>query len=263
MRFQGYTIVTDMDGTLLNSKGKLSDENIKAIKEFTDNGGRFTVATGRMLPSVARFIDMLNLNLPAIIYNGTKIYDFKTKETIFEVFLEEERKFVVNEILKKMPYLGIEIYSEEKVYIFNSCKDTERFLRAGYDVVYDIEKDLFNRNWSKVLIIGEKDEIDNLEKIYGKEYERGPIVRTGERYLELAPYNTSKGHALEILCDKLSVDREKLITIGDNMNDSELLKVGKLGLCVENGTDRLKKESKYTAPSNDENVIEYIITNII
>ena len=43
--FSGYIIVSDMDGTLLNSKGKLSDENINAIKYFVNNGGKFTLAT--------------------------------------------------------------------------------------------------------------------------------------------------------------------------------------------------------------------------
>lgn len=263
MRFQGYTIVTDMDGTLLNSKGKLSEENIAAIKEFTGQGGKFTVATGRMLPSVKRFVDRLNINLPAILYNGTKIYDFETGETIFEVFLEENRKQVIKKILKERPSLGIEVYAEETVYIYNPCKYTERFSKSGYDVIYEINEDLFNKNWAKVLIIGEKEEIDLLEEIYQNQYDNGPIVRTGDRYLELAPFNTSKGHALGILCNKLDIDRDRLITFGDNMNDSELLTVGALGFCVENGSERLKRETVHIAPSNDNHIIDYAIKNII
>lgn len=263
MKFRGYTIVTDMDGTLLNSRGKLSDENIGAIKEFIAQGGNFTVATGRMLPSVERFLDRINLTLPAIVYNGTKIYDFKTRETIFQIFLEEHRKSVIKKISERNPSLGIEVYADETIYIYRSCKHTERFSKTGYDVIYDVKDDLFQKNWAKVLIIGEKEEMDLLKNIYAEEYEEGPIVRTGDRYLELAPYNTSKGHALEVLCHKLDIDKSKLITIGDNMNDSELLKVGNFGFCVENGTERLKKEAKYIAPSNDNHVMEYIIKNII
>ena len=79
MKFKGYTIVSDMDGTLLNSRGKLSEENVQAIGEFIKEGGCFTVATGRMLPSVERFIKRLQVNLPVILYNGTKIYDFNSR----------------------------------------------------------------------------------------------------------------------------------------------------------------------------------------
>ena len=90
--FDGYLLVSDMDGTLLNSKGKLSEENKRAIEYFVDNGGQFTLATGRMLPSVKRHIHKLKVTLPVIMYNGTKIYDFSNDEVIYEKFLEEERK---------------------------------------------------------------------------------------------------------------------------------------------------------------------------
>ena len=82
--FDGYIIVSDMDGTLLNSKGKLSDENINAIKYFVNNGGKFTLATGRMLPSVKRHVNKINVNLPVIIYNGVKVYDCNNDEVIWK-----------------------------------------------------------------------------------------------------------------------------------------------------------------------------------
>ena len=80
--FNGYLLVSDMDGTLLNSNGRLSKENIAAIEYFVDNGGKFTLATGRMLPSVKRHIEKIKVNLPVIMYNGTKVYDYNTNEVI-------------------------------------------------------------------------------------------------------------------------------------------------------------------------------------
>lgn len=81
--FDGYLLVSDMDGTLLNSKGKLSEENKKAIEYFVDNGGQFTLATGRMLPSIKRHIHKMKVTLPVIMYNGTKVYDFNSDEVIW------------------------------------------------------------------------------------------------------------------------------------------------------------------------------------
>ena len=37
--FTGLMLVCDMDGTLLNSKLEVSDENVRAIEYFVDNGG--------------------------------------------------------------------------------------------------------------------------------------------------------------------------------------------------------------------------------
>lgn len=259
MKFKGYTIFSDMDGTLLNSKGKLSEENFKAINYFIDNGGVFSLATGRMLPSVNRFMSKIKVGLPVILYNGTKVYDFNNGEVIFETFLEEERKVVLKNIKTNHPTLGIEIYCDEQVYIYQSCKYTERFSKLGYDVFYNIDNSVWEKKWTKVLILGEEDEIDELEKIYKDTYEEGAIIRSGEKFFEIVPNNTSKGQALEVLCEKHGIDTEKLITIGDNMNDVELIKVGKFGFCVENGNERLKELTELLAPCNDNHAIEYVV----
>ena len=158
--FDGYLLVSDMDGTLLNSKGKLSEENKKAIEYFVDNGGQFTLATGRMLPSVKRHIHKMKVTLPVIMYNGTKVYDFNNNEVIWERFLEEERKEIVKVVSDVNYNVGIEIYSDEVVYIYKSCKQTERFINLGYNVVYEVDETIFNKKWTKVLIVGDKDDLD-------------------------------------------------------------------------------------------------------
>ena len=271
--FSGYIIVSDMDGTLLNRKGKLSDENINAIKYFVNNGGKFTLATGRMLPSVKRHVNKINVNLPVIIYNGVKVYDCNNDEVIWERHLEENKKRIVQDIKKNNPNLGIEIYSEEVVYIFQSCKQTERFKNLGYDVVYEVNDDIWNKKWTKVLIIGSKEELDNFEKSYHKcpyfrgmyreesyhkEYEDA-LIRSSDIYLEMIPEGISKGQALKELINKNNIINHTVIAVGDNMNDLELLEEADYGFCTLNGSEKLKKLSKYIACSNDDNVMEFLI----
>ena len=147
------------------------------------------------------------------------------------------------------------------MYIYQECKYTSRFSKLGYEVIYNVDESVFNKKWTKVLIIGEEEEIDYLEENYHKLYEGGEIIRSGERYLELVPGNTSKGKALKILCDKKKIDESKLITIGDNMNDLDLISCGK-GYCVQNGSARLKKEAKNFAVSNDEHIIPFLLKEI-
>ena len=256
--FSGYIIVSDMDGTLLNSKVKLSDENINAIKYFVNNGGKFTLATGRMLPSVKRHVNKINVNLPVIIYNGVKVYDCNNDEVIWERYLEENKKRIVQDIKKNNPNLGIEIYSEEVVYIFQSCKQTERFKNLGYDVVYEVNDDIWNKKWTKVLIIGSKEELDNFEKSYHKEYEDA-LIRSSDIYLEMIPEGISKGQALKELINKNNIINHTVIAVGDNMNDLELLEEADYGFCTLNGSEKLKKLSKYISCSNDDNVMEFLI----
>ena len=260
--FKGYTIVTDMDGTLLNSKGILTEENIKAIKEFTTNGGNFTVATGRMLASVEKFCDRLELNMPAILYNGSKIYDFSKNELIYEGYLEDERRDIIKKLAVDFPFLGIEVYIDEMVYIYRSCKYTNRLSISGLDHIFEIDDTLFDKKWTKVLLIGETDEMDIVEDHYKNIYKAGEATRSGNKFLEILPLSTSKGSGVEYLCKEFNLDRDKLITVGDAMNDVALLAVTKNGYCVANGAQRLKKIAKTLEVSNDEHIIRYLVDMI-
>ena len=93
--FDGYTLVSDMDGTLINSNKEISKENLDAIKYFVNNGGKFTVATGRMVASVECFLDRLNLDLPAILHNGGKIYDYNNKNIDIAKFNKLTKKIII------------------------------------------------------------------------------------------------------------------------------------------------------------------------
>lgn len=258
--FDGYLLASDMDGTLLNSKGKLSEENKKAIEYFVDNGGQFTLATGRMLPSVKRHIHKMKVTLPVILYNGTKVYDFNNNEVIWEKSLEEYRKEVINVVSQINQNVGIEIYSEEVVYIYRACRQTERFINLGYDIVYEVDNSIYDKLWTKVLIVGEREELDFVEKYLKETYGDRDIVRSSSTYLEIIPKKVSKGQALKELIRAKGIEKCKVITAGDNMNDVELLDVAHYGFCIGNGSEVLKEKAKYIAPSNDEHAIEFIVS---
>lgn len=258
--FDGYLLVSDMDGTLLNSKGKLSEENKRAIEYFVDNGGQFTLATGRMLPSIKRHIHKMKVTLPVIMYNGTKVYDFNNDKVIWERFLEEERKEIVKVVSDINSNVGIEIYSNEIVYIYKSCKETERFINLGYDIVYEVDESIFDKKWTKVLIVGDKEELDLVEKHLKEVYGDKGVVRSSSIYLEVIPREISKGQALLELIKVKELEGVKILTAGDNMNDIELIEVAHYGFCIGNGSEELKKKTKYIAPSNDENAIGFIIS---
>lgn len=258
-KFENYVLITDMDGTLIDSKGDISEENINAIKYFVEQGGKFTIATGRMVESARRYLKGLPIELPVILYNGTKVFDFIKEETVNEYFLEEEIKKLIKKVKKNENSLGIEIYAEENIYIFNSCRFTERFSKKGYDVFYEVPNELWEKNWTKILILGEEEEIDKLEEHFEDCYGKTNLIRSGENYLEIIPKGTSKGHAMECLCQSFNLDISKVIAVGDNMNDLEMLSKAAYGFCVENGNKKLMNQVKYKTKCNDNHAIAHVI----
>lgn len=257
--FESYTLVSDMDGTLINSEKQISKENLDAIKYFVDNGGKFTVATGRMVASVACFLDRINLDLPAILHNGGKIYDYNNHKVVYEHFIEEDRKQSIRKVWENRPDIGIEIFCDEVVYVYRKCEYTKRYNKYSYNVVYNLPEEVWSKPWVKVLLIGDEDVLDEFEQEYRNNYDTGMSVRSGANYLDVIGNGTSKGAALEKLIELYNLDRSKIIAAGDNMNDLEMINIASYGFILKNGTERALKNAKLIAPSNNENPIKYII----
>ena len=95
-------LFSDMDGTLLTSKKEITQKDLDAIKRFTSLGGKFTVATGRTVQTFEQYRDMLDINIPIILFNGALIYDYSTKETLYMNPLPENAKDIALEILANM-----------------------------------------------------------------------------------------------------------------------------------------------------------------
>lgn len=257
--FEGYLLVSDMDGTLLNSEKKISKENLNAIEYFVKEGGTFTVATGRMLQSVELFIEELKLEFPTILHNGAKIYDYKNNKVISRYPIESHRKEFLKRIKKDKPNLGIEIFVDEVVYIYRSCELTKRYEKHDFNIVYNMPDEMWEKDWLKVLLIGQKEELDELEDEYKMVYDKGSVFRSSDHFLDVVSNRVSKGKALKELIKMHNIDPKKVIAIGDNMNDIEMLELASYGFYIKTGEKRAMKNAKYIAPSNDDNPIEYVV----
>jgi len=114
-KFDGILFLSDMDGTLLH-QAVLSDENRKAVEYFTENGGMFTVATGRAPDFIKKF--NLKINAPVISINGTLIYDPKNDCVIKEFSMPCSCLEAAEYAAKNLPILHLNIFigDSDKAY---------------------------------------------------------------------------------------------------------------------------------------------------
>ncbi len=103
-KFDGILLCSDIDATLL-SQGSLPEENQKAIKYFQENGGRFTLCTGRLFDFLDKYSHLVMPNAPFIAMNGTMIVDKTTGETLYSCPLEADPGKATEETLRALPYL--------------------------------------------------------------------------------------------------------------------------------------------------------------
>lgn len=262
-KFTGKLLVSDMDATLLSRDHTVSEQNRRAIEYFISEGGKFTVASGRMEAAIRHYFSQMTINAPAILHNGAKLFDFEKNKILYEKSIEENRKNAIRRVHDELPQIGLEVYSNETVYVYRKCFETERFKTRSYDVVYELPDEIWKEPWTKVLLIGKKELLDKYEPIYRNEYDEGYCVRSGAYYLDVVANGVSKGIALERLSDILKIPRENIYAVGDNMNDIDMLKFAKTSCAVENAEPEVKQTADYIVPSCDDNAIAYIINNII
>ncbi len=262
-KFDGKLLVSDVDATLFSSNHQVSEANAQAIEYFKAEGGMFSVASGRMRDAVGNYLAEFGINAPAIIHNGAKVYDFENNLTLFEKNIEQERKSAIRKVLETQPQFGLEIYSDEHIYILNECFETERLREKDYAVTWHMPEEVWDKPWSKALIIGYEKDLDEFEPIYRSEYDTGYVVRSGKYYLDMVANGVSKGNGVKFLAEHLGVSRENIYTVGDNMNDFEMIQYAEHGFAVANAVDALKQVAEAVVPSNDESAIAYIINNLI
>jgi len=262
-KYDGWLIVSDMDATLLSDDHTVCERNREAISRFKANGGKFTVATGRVLPAVIMYMDAIAINAPAVLHNGAKIYDFEQNKALFSKPIEEERKPILRRVYEDMPFLGLEVYTEsEKTYVYKHCKETARFKARGYDVCYTLPDEVWKEPWIKWLLVGDKEVLDKIEPVYRRKYDRGYCVRSGDKFLDIVASGVSKGKSVLRVAELLGISRERTIAVGDNMNDIDMLKKAGIGIAVENAMDAVKEAADHIVCSNNDGAIADIVALI-
>lgn len=264
-KFSGIVFVTDLDGTLLTKDKKISQENLDAINYFKNEGGIFTVATGRMPFATKRILYIIKPNAPCICANGACFYDAGTDKILWGLNIDKSVMELVHYIDTTFNSVGIEVASFDKIYFCKKSSATEQHRLAekledtgdGFDKIPKV--------FSKILL-AEKDEMVFSELIKGlKSHPKSKdftLIRSDNAYYEILPKGSNKATLFKKLSEIVGIKTDRTVAVGDNENDIELIKNAKIGFAVSNATIETKAAAKYIAPDNHQNAIAYIIKGI-
>lgn len=258
--FVGMLLVCDMDGTLLNSMSQVSDENKAAAERFVRGGGLFTIATGRIEKTVERFSQILPINAPAILYNGAAVHDLKSRKTLWQNFLGKEVKGVVKALAENYPELGIEIFHGGDVYQLHGNEETEKHkIKEGFTAHEVPLEEVPDAPWFKVLLAWEPEKLKEVELFLKEKTEEFQLVYSEPEFLEIMHMNASKGRALERLARMLGILPYNIVAVGNNLNDSEMLKIAGIGVAVDNAHEDLKKIARVCGCHHNEHIVSWVV----
>lgn len=263
-KFSGILIVSDIDGTLLRGDHRIGAATVGAISHFQAEGGRFTLATGRMPSSMGQFLGEIRLNAPAICYNGAAIHDFRAGQTLWRRELDERAGEVVAHVEERFPDSGIEVYQGDRIHFCRINDLIGEHVKIEGFTVSRSDWRAIPHPWTKAIFVQDAARTDALRRhlLDSPFAARYQFVRSAREYYELLPAGTSKGQALAELCRLIGQDIRRTIAVGDNENDVEMIRLAGLGIAVDNATEAVKAHARRVTVHHDEDAIHQVIDDL-
>ena len=278
----------DLDGTLLNSFGEVSENTRKALQAAKERGVEVVLASGRPISSTESLAVELGVDNYLISGNGAAVYDIKEQKVVYDRFLTKEQVMKIAKLCDNNSFF-YNVYTEDEViasslnynvlfYHKENVKKIEE-RRTHINVVQNIMEYIEQSGKEKFLKITVCDEsqfifnsimkrlkeiegIDVLETAYmsRKKIKDGTDdVDIQYYYTEITNENVNKWSAIEYLLEKLDIKPEEVIAIGDNLNDKEMIENAGLGVVMGNSNPIMKGLSnEIVADNNSEGVLEAI-----
>lgn len=235
--FSDVLLTVDYDRTLTAPDSTIPERNIEAIQYFMENGGAFTVNTGRSVPMAKAFMDKVPTNVPLLLYNGSAAYNREKGELEFMHEIDLDLWKTIGELLEMFPDLTVEVQGIDKHYNFipnpawdafsgNNCaygmakwgQDLGPFLKFSlYGEIRDVTvADLFTGSAEEIR------RLDQAEQLIMERY-AGKVMafRAAPRIIDVHALGVSKARAARELQQRLG--RKILVCVGDAENDILML----------------------------------------
>lgn len=261
-------VASDLDGTIIDKNNYIYENNFKAIDDLNNKHDmNFVICTGKTYPLTRKICSKVNASY-GIFGNGNQIIDLKTGKEIYKNLLSHDEILTCIDIAKKYNlhvhlYTDKEVISEELLYLDLRNYKLQTLTKAEHYMEFRIVDNIKNYvsshdiNVCKLVITSDistkiaSDEILNTLNVsvttikkFGKY--KDMIINKEYEYIDVMPKNVNKDTALQILGNYLNIKSDEMLTIGDNLNDFDMVKNAGVGVAVANAYDELKQVAKYT-----------------
>ena len=276
----------ELGGTLLNSCGQVSKKNKEILKEAQERGIEIVLASGRSTNSVKNIANEIGDCKYIICGNGSLIYDLQKEEIIYDKFIEKAKALQIIKICEQNS-IYYNVYTENMVIaktlsnnvLFyhqeNANKPENKKTKINLvDNIYEYVEKLENENILKFTIsdtssiifnsiIKKLREIKKIDVLDVAHMSR-KIIKSGTEEVSLEYYYTEitcedvdKWNAIEWLADKLNIQKEEIMAIGDNVNDKLMIENAGIGVAMGNSAPYIKEiADKVVASNNEDGVAE-------
>jgi Cof subfamily protein (haloacid dehalogenase superfamily) len=250
--FRPALVAADLDGTLLGRDLTWAEGLPEALSVLRAAGVRTVLTTGRMFQSVRRVAARLGLtDGPVVCYQGAVIADLATGEWSRHVPMDGQ---AAAEVVRHVRAMGRQLnaYIDDELLVERVTEEARRYaehVEVGIGTVGDLEAEVVRRPPTKLVLVTSPADVDEILSGLQERWRGGLYVtRSQPEYIEFADGSVSKSGALAWLCDRLGVGREMVVTLGDGMNDVDMLEWAGLGVAVAEAAAQVRAAADLVVP---------------
>jgi Cof subfamily protein (haloacid dehalogenase superfamily) len=263
------TIVTDLDGTLLNSDRKLSDVNSEALRECVKKGIDIWVATARPYRLVFSEKGVLKnltfLEEKGVFYNGAYVYNKTTGYEKHYLISSKLTNKTISQIENYDPTLRIAIQNGESYHSYTH-PDSETIEGWGFPLEECIAfEEAKNLPSSKIVVW---DEGRNLSGLYGALIRSlsdslNIYITNRNHWIQIMSRDATKESALMDMFKQHGVKPEDVVAFGDDLPDLGMIRIFGCSLAVGNAMQGIREAATYTTLNNDQHGVSYALREIL
>jgi HAD superfamily hydrolase (TIGR01484 family) len=227
-------LALDLDGTLLTPCDCITDESKEWIRRAQDAGVTVMFTTGRGMPNAGKFWSELQLDSPMVFCNGAEIWS--RPEHI------RSRHYIQPDVRSRIIQLAMETRSFFRVFSPDLMTDSPEWTEAQ-----------FERDWLKLVI--RNSDIGIIDKLWETFESWGSleVTQAGLGHMEITGKGISKESGLREVVQMMGIEMNKVMAIGDNLNDLHLIRSAGMGIAMGNADERLKLAADAITETNERN----------
>ena len=257
-------VVSDMDGTLLNSKGEVSPQFFKLFKELQKHQIHFVAASGRQYNSIIHKLDAIKNAIIVIAENGGIT---KQKENVLQVNKLEPQKITeIIPVLRNIKDTHIVLCGKEVAYIETTDKKFVSMFNEYYKsfkIVDDLTKIIFDTDFLKIAVYHSNSSEEYIYPLV-KHLKNDFLLKiSGKNWLDVSDAKANKGNALRTVQKLLGVTKKETMVFGDYHNDLEMLACANFSFAMKNAHEDIKNAANFETESNDNFGVEKILERLI
>jgi Cof subfamily protein (haloacid dehalogenase superfamily) len=261
-------VVSDLDGTLLESGQPLHPFTKEILAKLPEYGLHFTLASGRSLASLRPYAEQLNITIPLVLANGCIIQSLDGVIHHRETMPIEVTHKVIE--ITDREKSDLVMFSDDRLYFKKMTGNVSHVFGKLTNSVYEIgswsEIENMIQEINKFMIIDWEslEKLARLEQIFDLELKNeADYLRTNIHHLEVMPKGVTKATGLKHLISEMGISMNEIIAFGDFENDAAMLAAAGLGVAVENACDLAKQNANIIVGSCAENGPAQFLNDLI